>query len=601
MSDFEDDDDYRNVHHSQQAIYRPSEVAGVGAEMDERHRNGFASQEGEEEGEDIDDDSQQLEDYLEQHEHGEVGEEEDEQAALLDDDVYSGSEGEEEMGPDDAQAMLDHLRAVWSRLRPAFGDDDGDEEDDEDEEVNEEEEDGDEGGSEDSGEGEVNYNRTLPATHAYLGEDLDTVAGRTFLSSEQRIVLPIFPLNGIVLLPGETLPLRLFSDAYVGLIHRLLCKGSAAEGDVQGTLGVVNIPKNPRRSAPSSARPDEENITHRLAEVGTTAEIRSMAKQPSADGAVNALTVGRQRFRIVRAWMDNRQHIICAEVVIIPDEEPSCPPRGAFASMGGRYCSAPFVPPTSDDNGQAPVESRHPNPPGLRGKVMGALPSLPYGRRVFSVGWHPLWVYALYDARALAQRAKLMFDELILKQKQQPPTSTTSSSTSTSTSFSSSTADPVSYSFWLAANLPLDDKVRQELLEIHCAADRLRREMEIMKTYDTICCRRCGREIGGSKDVFCMSLEGPVSAYVNPSGFVHQTITLRKARGLTLEGSPSTDNSWFPGYAWTIAYCARCFAHMGWRFTAVSSDTQPVAFYGLSRAAITHVSAEASARPATTE
>jgi len=184
MSDFEDDDDYRNVHHSQQAIYRPSEVAGVGAEMDERHRNGFASQEGEE-GEDIDDDSQQLEDYLEQHEHGEVGEEEDEQAALLDDDVYSGSEGEEEMGPDDAQAMLDHLRAVWSRLRPAFGDDDGDEEDDEDGDE-EEEEDGDEGGSEDSGEGEVNYNRTLPATHAYLGEDLDTVAGRTFLSSEQR-------------------------------------------------------------------------------------------------------------------------------------------------------------------------------------------------------------------------------------------------------------------------------------------------------------------------------------------------------------------------------------------------------------------------------
>ena len=68
-----------------------------------------------------------------------------------------------------------------------------------------------------------------------------------------RIVLPIFPLNGIVLLPGETLPLRLFSDAYVGLIHRLLCKGSAAEGEVQGTLGVVNIPKNPRRSTRSSA------------------------------------------------------------------------------------------------------------------------------------------------------------------------------------------------------------------------------------------------------------------------------------------------------------------------------------------------------------
>jgi hypothetical protein len=31
--------------------------------------------------------------------------------------------------------------------------------------------------------------------------------------------------------------------------------------------------------------------------------------------------------------------------------------------------------------------------------------------------------------------------------------------------------------------------------------------MEIMKTYDTICCRRCGRQFGGRKDVFSMSLE----------------------------------------------------------------------------------------------
>jgi hypothetical protein len=27
------------------------------------------------------------------------------------------------------------------------------------------------------------------------------------------------------------------------------------------------------------------------------------------------------------------------------------------------------------------------------------------------------------------------------------------------------------------------------------------------------------------------------------------------------------EDSWFPGYCWTIAYCAACYAHLGWKFT----------------------------------
>lgn len=34
-----------------------------------------------------------------------------------------------------------------------------------------------------------------------------------------------------------------------------------------------------------------------------------------------------------------------------------------------------------------------------------------------------------------------------------------------------------------------------------------------------------------------------------------------------LEGRPSTQDSWFPGYAWTILYCGRCYNHLGWKFT----------------------------------
>lgn len=31
----------------------------------------------------------------------------------------------------------------------------------------------------------------------------------------------------------------------------------------------------------------------------------------------------------------------------------------------------------------------------------------------------------------------------------------------------------------------------------------------------------------------------------------------------------SPQHTWFPGYAWTPAYCERCPHHLGWRFTAI--------------------------------
>jgi cereblon len=44
-----------------------------------------------------------------------------------------------------------------------------------------------------------------------------------------------------------------------------------------------------------------------------------------------------------------------------------------------------------------------------------------------------------------------------------------------------------------------------------------------------------------------MSSDGPIGAYVNGSGYVHETLTLRKAHGLILQGRAEVSNSWFPG------------------------------------------------------
>lgn len=44
-----------------------------------------------------------------------------------------------------------------------------------------------------------------------------------------------------------------------------------------------------------------------------------------------------------------------------------------------------------------------------------------------------------------------------------------------------------------------------------------------------------------------MSSEGPLGAYVNQSGYVHEIMTLFKTNGLALTGVADTKYSWFPG------------------------------------------------------
>jgi cereblon len=54
--------------------------------------------------------------------------------------------------------------------------------------------------------------------------------------------------------------------------------------------------------------------------------------------------------------------------------------------------------------------------------------------------------------------------------------------------------------------------------------------------------------IARRSDMLVMSSEGPLGAYVNPQGYVHEIMTLYSANGLALIGLPETEYSWFPGY-----------------------------------------------------
>lgn len=94
-----------------------------------------------------------------------------------------------------------------------------------------------------------------------------------------------------------------------------------------------------------------------------------------------------------------------------------------------------------------------------------------------------------------------------------------------------------------------------------------------------ISCGACNRPLARKKDIFNVpGSEGVAGAYVNSYGSVHQTLTVKRLQDPTsveLQGRPCTQDSWFPGYAWTIAVCGTCGRHLGWKFTWVGSQRHP--------------------------
>ena len=179
----------------------------------------------------------------------------------------------------------------------------------------------------------------------------------------------------------------------------------------------------------------------------------------------------------------------------------------------------------------------------------------------------PNWVYLMYDPRALVQRVHDQISSLRLYGQTRVTVP----------------RDPVELSFWVGINLPLDDEHRIKILELNNAVQRLRFELSLLDKCQIICCKSCNRRIGRQEDIFSMSQEGPQNAYVNPGGYVHQTLTLYKTQNLKLVGASSAEYSWFPGYSWTIAQCRYCNSHMGWKFTATDDKKLvPKKFWGIS-------------------
>ncbi|KAM9277081.1 protein cereblon isoform 1-T1 [Morus bassanus] len=377
----------------------------------------------------------------------------------------------------------------------------------------------------------INFDTSLPTSHVYLGSDMEEFHGRTVHDDDSCQVIPVLPHVMVMLIPGQTLPLQLFSPQEVSMVRNLIQKDR--------TFAVLAY----------------SNVREREAHFGTTAEIYAYREeQEYGIETVKVKAIGRQRFKVleIRTQSDGIQQ---AKVQILPERVlPSTMSAVQLQSLSRCHIFPSSKPRAWQDRAIHQWWQK-------------------YQKRKFHcaslTSWPP-WLYSLYDAETLMERVKRQLHEWDenLKDESLP-------------------TNPIDFSYRVAACLPIDDALRIQLLEIGSAVQRLRCELDIMNKCTSLCCKQCqDTEITTKNEIFSLSLCGPMAAYVNPHGYIHETLTVYKACNLNLSGRPSTEHSWFPGYAWTIAQCRICANHMGWKFTATKKDMSPQKFWGLTRSAL---------------
>nr|XP_058894592.1 protein cereblon-like [Kogia breviceps] len=141
----------------------------------------------------------------------------------------------------------------------------------------------------------INFDTSLPTSHTYLGSDMEEFHGRTLHDDDSCPVIPVLPQVMMILIPGQTLPLQLFSPQEVSMVRNLIQKDR--------TFAVLAY----------------SNVQEREAQFGTTAEIYAYREeQDFGIEIVKVKAIGRQRFKVLelRTQSDGIQQ---AKVQILPE------------------------------------------------------------------------------------------------------------------------------------------------------------------------------------------------------------------------------------------------------------------------------------------
>ncbi|XP_052285808.1 protein cereblon-like isoform X3 [Dreissena polymorpha] len=388
----------------------------------------------------------------------------------------------------------------------------------------------------------TSFDSSLPSSHTYLGTDLEEISGRTILDDDSEMEFPLVTLPGTILVPGHVIPLYSHNQHEVAMLKSVV-------DSPHKTFGVVALRFDQHR--------------HIIASIGTTAEIYSVKNETDEASGISTITVlaqGRQRFELIE-YRRTITGVLLGKIRILPDAELGNALYPLQSSAQRRLCCHS----DREEDMKVAMDSK--------GRIISCVRMKPRSKLTrFSnanLTWWPPWVYKMYDTELVMKRIKTAlqkWDDKLHPQKLP--------------------SDATKLSYWVTQNIPLDDTLKLHLLSINSPIQRLRCALGIMDKCSVFCCQHCNKDITGMSSIFSMSVSGPLSAYVNPGGHVHETVTVHEAHNLSLQGRPSTEHSWFPGYAWTIAQCRHCYSHMGWKFTATRKELQPRKFWGLCRSSL---------------
>ena len=359
----------------------------------------------------------------------------------------------------------------------------------------------------------MDHQSAEPAAHTYLPlEDMCPVVDISAeLSGGDIIEIPCLALSGVVLFPYETMPLRIQNLVYI----QFFLSRIRNQRKNDNLLGVLCIP--------SSGNTNGQSVS-----VGCCSVIKSMSPR----GEFILTVKGRHRFRILTSRVE--RGVTTCTVKILPDVLPD-------VSQNSSY----------------------------RDKFRAGQNHIPQ--------WMYKRLYCPYNLCIIALRIFRSTRALDGQIQSHDFLSIFCEGFNISNTELSLTdyarMDPVRIAYALAANMPLPDAERQELLSAQNIVILYRKIISLLKRESCmLACSQCGIDLGEKKQIFSVpGADGHIGAYVNPHGQVHQTVTLRtllRSDVVRMDRAPATaQDSWFPGYSWRIVYCRRCGTHLGWRFT----------------------------------
>jgi cereblon len=434
----------------------------------------------------------------------------------------------------------------------------------------------------------INYDRNLAAQHTYLGLDLEEVACSKLLDEGAIVSLPLLSIDSVVLVPGQTLPLRIQHPIYA-LLLQTISKSNRLFGLYNRSDEAMN------NFMPGASH-----------SVGTTAEIRNYAEEDGTRGIVVRLKVlGRQRFQVQKTWVDE-SGVLIGKLLILPEvhEHGTCVfGQNAFGRAYGRRekvlrnaCTPlpSFVYDLYDpdilmgrladrlSSWTRAAEQKVKRPSRTERSDSTESVELVHERTEVheTIGETDASVSRTVGAEG---DGRVQVTRTVVTRVRERPSSTSDEQSSSDESEFCAPTEPAPFSYWIISNLPIQDSYRIQALILNSVVQRLRLEVSIMSRCLYIYCKRCEACFCRREDVFSMSATGPQASYVNQRGMVFDLFTVYTATALKAISHPTTNYTWFPGYAWIIATCSSCHVQIGFKFVATNKSLKPESFWGLSR------------------